>query len=128
MVVKLSGTILDLLVRVNGIHRLQAKHTKSSDEGAALRALREIRVQASPSWNASDIELMFWFIRNEDEPTSNGRQWHELLEQWLQLIPESERFPSVEGQVVTLEDLLAKEYVESDPLDLDHLSLSSDET
>lgn len=49
--------------------RLSSKHDKDSDEGRALRSLREIRVQASPSWDADRIELMFFFIRNEDDPT-----------------------------------------------------------
>jgi hypothetical protein len=105
--------------------RLQEKHDKESVEGEALRALREIRVRASPSWNDPVIELMFWFIRHEDEPTFKGKGWHELLKQWLDLVPESGRFQSVDGQVITLEDLSSKDYTESDPLDLDHLSISS---
>jgi hypothetical protein len=105
--------------------RLQEKHDKSSNEGDALRTVREIRVRASPSWDASEIELMFWFIRNENEPTFKERGWDELLEMWLELVPESGRFQPVEGQVTTMEDLSAKDYTESDPLDLDHLSNSS---
>jgi hypothetical protein len=104
--------------------RLQEKHDKSSDEGDALRALREIRVRASPSWNAPKIELMFWFIRNENEPNLKGIRWHERLEKWLDLVQESGRFYSVEGQVTTMEDISAKDYTESDPLDVDHLSNS----
>jgi hypothetical protein len=106
-------------------NRLREKHNKLSIEGDALRALHEIRVRASPSWNDSEIELMFWFIRNEDELNFEGIEWFELLERWLDLVPESGRFHSVEGQVTTLEALTAKDYIESDPLDLDHLSTSS---
>lgn len=104
--------------------RLREKHPKLSDEGEALRALREIRVRATPSWDASEIDLMFWFIRNENELTYEGMRWDQMLEKWLDLISESGRFKSIEGQVSALEDLTAKEYVESDPLDLDHLSTS----
>jgi len=46
--------------------RLSVKHGKESDEGRALRALREIRIRAAPSWDADEIELVFWFIRDED--------------------------------------------------------------
>lgn len=102
--------------------RIKKKHNKSSNEGDALRALREIRVRASPSWNDSNIELMFWFIRDEKQVDFQGLEWNQLLEQWLKLIPESGRFQEVHGLVVTLEDITAKDYVESDPLDLDHLS------
>ncbi|MFB2923295.1 MULTISPECIES: hypothetical protein [Aerosakkonema] len=102
--------------------RFREKHHKSSSEGEALRSLREIRVRATPSWNDSEIQLMFWFIRHEEQVQFQGTEWDKLLQQWLKLIPESGRFKSVEGQVVTLEDITAKDYVESDPLDLEHLS------
>ncbi|GAB1541810.1 hypothetical protein NUACC21_44830 [Scytonema sp. NUACC21] len=102
--------------------RLRDKHDKSSPEGEALRALYEIRVRAAPSWNDSKIQLMFWFIRHEEQVQFQGTGWDKLLQQWLKLIPVSGRFQSVEGQVVTLEDITAKDYVESNPLDLDRLS------
>lgn len=103
-------------------NRLSDKHDKATDEGEALRALREIRVRAEPSWNSSEIRLIFWFIRDEDQNQFKGVGWDQFLNQWLQLIPESGRYKNVEGSVVALEDMTAKEYVESDPLDLDHLS------
>lgn len=91
-------------------------------EGEALHALREIRVRAAPSWNAPEIQLMFWFIRDEEQVQFQELRWDHLLKQWLQLLPASGRFQSVEGLVVSLENMTAKDYVESDPLDLDHLS------
>lgn len=103
-------------------NRLRDKHDKATDEGEALRALREIRVRAEPSWNSSEIRLIFWFIRDEDQNQFKGVGWNQFLNQWLQLIPESGRYKNVEGSVVALEGMTAKEYVESDPLDLDHLS------
>lgn len=102
--------------------RLQDKHNRESSEGEALRALREIRVQAAPSWDATEIELMFWFIRHEKQDNFQGTEWNQQLSKWLQLISESGRFKSIGGVVVTLEDMTAKDYVESDQLDLDHLS------
>ena len=103
-------------------NRLRDKHDKANDEGEALRALREIRVRAEPSWNSSEIRLIFWFIRDDDQNQFKGVGWDQFLNQWLQLIPESGRYKNVEGSVVALKDMTAKEYVESDPLDLDHLS------
>jgi hypothetical protein len=102
--------------------RMKEKHDKDSVEGEALRALREIRVRASPSWNASQVELMFWFIREEEQSEFKGTGWDKFLQQWLNLIPESGRFYQVDGFVATLEDMTAKDYNESDRLDLDHLS------
>ncbi|MGH9623085.1 MAG: hypothetical protein ACRD4G_01950 [Bryobacteraceae bacterium] len=102
--------------------RLRAKHGKNSDEGEALRALREIRVRAAPSWDNDAVEIMFWFIRHEEVSDFNGESWGNHLKRWLDLVPESGRFRPVHGAVATLDDLTASEYVESDPLDLDHLS------
>ncbi len=79
--------------------RMQDKHDKDTDEGKALRALREIRVRAEPSWNAQEVTLMFWFIRHEEQSQFNGIGWDQFLEKWLELIPESGRFQNVDGVV-----------------------------
>ncbi len=65
---------------------------------------------------------MFWFIRDDQQVNFQGLEWNQLLETWLQLIPKSGRFQDVSGLVVTMEDITAKDYNESDLLDLDHLS------
>jgi hypothetical protein len=105
--------------------RLTDKHEKSTDEGRALRALREIRVLASPSWDAPYIDICFWFVRDDSHANFEGKSWADLLDEWLKLVPTAGRFQSVEGEVVTLQDLNAGEYVDSDPFDLDHLSADS---
>jgi len=104
------------------ISRMSTKHDKASDEGRALRSLREIRVRAAPSWDAETIRLMFSFIRTEDQPTFESQAWDVLLAAWLKRVPAAGRFATVDGAVLTLDDLTARDYVESDPLDLDHLS------
>ncbi len=103
-------------------NRLVEKHGRQTDEGRALRALREIRVRAAPSWGAPEVELLFWFIRDEDSDHLLGRPWPDMIEAWLRLVPAAGRFVLVEGIVATLADLSARDYVESDRLDLDHLS------
>jgi hypothetical protein len=102
--------------------RLLDKHGKNTDEGRGLRALREIRVQASPSWDARHVDIFFWFLRNEGDVDFEGRSWADLFKEWVKLVPTTDRFRSIEGQIVTLQDMNAAEYVDSDPLDLDHLS------
>jgi len=106
--------------------RLRDKHDKNSDEGRGLRALREIRVRAAPSWDAAGVDVFFWFIRNNEDADFEGKSWADLLKDWLKLVPAAGRFSSVDGLVVTLDDLTARDYVESDPLDLDHLSTRED--
>lgn len=102
--------------------RMSSKHDKQSDEGRALRALREIRVRAEPSWDADEVRLAFWFIRDADDATFEGKRWDQFLVEWEKRIPKGGRFVDVQALVQTLEDLTAREYVESDPLDLDHLT------
>lgn len=109
-------------IAANLLKRLQSKHDKDSDEGRALRALREIRVRAAPSWTADHVEVTFWFIPESDEVDFEGRDWNEYLDAWRKLVVSAGRFTKIDGVVRPLEDLTAKDYVESDPLDLDHLS------
>lgn len=112
------------------VNRLQRrvvdKHEKQTDEGAALRSLREIRVRAAPSWDHPDsVELMIWFIRDDGGDVFEQRRWAQHLQAWIDLVPATGRFVNVEGQVVFLDEMTARDLVESDPLDLDHLSTGS---
>jgi hypothetical protein len=105
--------------------RLADKHDRNTDEGRGLRALREIRIQAAPQWDGEPVELFFWFIRHTADADFEGKNWADLLKEWLKLVPPSGRFTSVDGQVATLDDMTARDYVDSDPLDLDHLSMGA---
>lgn len=113
----------DFNVLINKLHnRFSNKHEKDTEEGEGLRALREIRVLASPEWDAPSVALFFWFVRREADADFEGKSWVHMVKGWLDLVPKTGRFTEVEGQVVTLEDMTAADYVGSDPLDLDHLS------
>lgn len=102
--------------------RIEVKHDKCSPEGLALQSLCEIRVTATPSWSDKEaVCVHFWFIRYDQAQD----KWDEHLAKWLALIPPEGRFKEVDGVVVTLDDLTAREYVDSVPLDLDHVSMSS---
>ena len=48
--------------------------------------------------------------------------WEHYLTALPKARSKSGRFVRVDGVVQTLDDLTARDYVESDPLDLDHLS------
>lgn len=102
--------------------RLQQKHDKDTEEGRALRSLREIRVRAAPSWDSNPAEITFWFIRDAAVEEFAGKGWETYLTAWKKLLMPAGRFRTIEGIVVTLDDLTGRDYVESDPLDLDHLS------
>ena len=99
--------------------RIREKHDRQSPEGAALRALREIRVRAAPDWSAETVHVTFWFILADEGPSPpNDSQ----LQAWLDLVEKSERYQPVEGLLVTLDDMTARDFIESDLLDFDHLS------
>ena len=103
------------------LDRLKEKHGKATSEGEALKDLREIRVRAAPSWDAADVELMFWFVCSDEESAARIRAVTRL-ESWLGLLPAIGRFKKPMGAIVQLEDLTGQDYVDSDRLDLDHLS------
>jgi hypothetical protein len=112
----------DFVSLVEGFRdRITQKHAKGSPEGACLRSLREIRITATPSWDAMPVSLMFWFIVVEGVlPTAD-----ELRQQcgaWIGYLKPGDRFSSIDYDIVTLDDLSAREYLNSDLLDLDHLS------
>ena len=71
--------------------RLVDKHDKETDEGAHLRALREIRVRAAPSWDDAEIQLSWWFIKDAD-PADAEADWPTHMDQWLALFDQTGRF------------------------------------
>ncbi len=99
-----------------------SKNFKSTDEGAHIRALSEIRVRAAPSWEAQEVHLTFWFIKEEDPPSA-GVAWPACVERWLKLIDNKGRFRLEPATVVRLDDITARDYCESDRLDLDRSSI-----
>jgi hypothetical protein len=101
--------------------RLTTRHEKDHAEGAHLRALREIRVRAAPSWDDEAVRLAFWFIK-ETEPAGHAPAWDEWVDEWSGLFQQSTRFTIEAAVACRLEDITGQDYVESDRLDLDQLS------
>ena len=102
--------------------RLVAEHNRQTDEGMHLRALREIRVRAAPSWDDAEVQLSWWFVK-EAEPADVRTDWVAFLDQWLALFEPRGRFRLDPPIACRLEDMTALDYVESDRLDLDRLSV-----
>ena len=101
--------------------RMLDRHGRNSDEGRAVTALVEIRVTAAPSWGSSS-EVFLTFVRPEATPLITDENWAEHLEGWLDLCEPTGSIKSIDGAVLPLSGMTAQEYVDSDPLDLDHLS------
>lgn len=98
------------------------KHNRQTEGGSHLRALREIRVRAAPSWDHEIVELTVWFIKREDPPNVNPN-WSDHTDKWSSLIDTSGRFEVNFALACRLEDITAQDYVESDVLDLHGLSV-----
>ncbi len=97
-------------------------------EAAAIANLREIRVRPNPDWNAPNVTVTVYFVREIGAPeVVGGRPWHEWLEDWQRLLETapasggSQKFRA-EAIVQSLPAMTAAEYVLSDRLDVDHLS------
>ncbi len=116
----------DLELSLRGLtSRIKSKHDKDSPEGKALSALEEIRVTASPSWDAGAIDVFLSFcpatltdavnVMTEDD-------WDSLIDDWIGRASPTGVVARIDGAMVPLEELTALEYVDSDRLDLDHLS------
>jgi hypothetical protein len=98
----------------------EAPGGKQSDEGKHVDAIREIRVSDNPSWDADEVQLVFWFIKEHNPQPQN---WHKLLSEWEGLIDKSGRFKTDEPfYIVDIDDITAKDYLESQRLDYDQLS------
>ena len=110
---------------VKGIRRLRQrirdKHGRDSTEGRLLAALREIRVHAIPSWDAVQVVVRFLFIKDGD-PQGLEAEWFSQVDTWLDLVDRNGKFSIADPEVGRLEDFTARDYVESDRLDLNWVS------
>jgi hypothetical protein len=61
------------------------------------------------------VEVFFWFVREEDETLFEGADWSEMLKGWLGLVPARGRLNVVDGAVVTLDDMTARDCVFAKP-------------
>jgi len=115
----------DFVAAARGLQaHMVSRHNRQTDEGAHLQALREIRVRAAPSWDADQVQLSWWFVKHDD-PQDIPSDWRAFLNRWLTLFEQDDgrrRFRLDPPIVCRLEDMSARDYVESDRLDLDRLS------
>ena len=102
--------------------RIIDKHGKNSDEGAHIRSLREIRVCAEPSWSSDVVTIDLLFIKNSD-PADTETKWDLYADLWLSQFDQSGRFRFQQLVVYSLDDVTAREYVDSERLDFDRLSV-----
>lgn len=116
----------DLNTSLKGlVGRLRSKHPRDSEEGSALRCLSQIRVTGSPSWSSDEIDVFLTFspdTRGEALSVMSDEAWDQLVDTWIDRCEPTGVIAQVDGAMIPLEELTALEYLESDRLDLDHLS------
>jgi hypothetical protein len=94
---------------------------KSTPEGRHVDALVEIRVAAAPAWEAGEVAVTLWLIKDHDP---DKEEWFRWVGEWEKLMDQSGQY-RLDGppRLRRLEDMLASENVGSHRLDLDNLSL-----
>ena len=106
--------------------RIKDKHGRKTTEARAYNQLREIRIVATPAWESPEPSITFLFVRDDDGPMSAGLE--EAVESLMAKFIATGRFKDPQHRIVTLAEITAALYVASDPLDLDHLSSSTNRT
>ena len=116
----------DLSYALRGlVNRVKGKHARNSPEGRALESLEEIRIIGTPSWEAKEIDVFILFspaTRLEATEVITDDEWDKHINKWLERAKPHGVIRSVDGAMIPLDELTAREYLDSDPLDLDHLS------
>lgn len=105
------GSVRDYLKKI---------HRTNNDEGFLINSISEIRVTASPNWDAENITIFLWFILHPQAALSTN-DISQYIEKWLSLFGQSEKY-ELQGVVCRLEDMNALDYVSSERLDFDQLS------
>ena len=68
------------------------------------------------------MELAWGFIKDRD-PEDCAPDWANVVDKWIDMFNVSGRFRVVPPVVCLLDNITARDYVESDVLDLDSLSI-----
>lgn len=102
--------------------RIKKKHGKGSLEGKVLEQLAEIRVRAAPDWNADRVELTMMLITEDGPNPITDEEWSNQIADWQKLVTLCGRYGGFDIVRGSLDDFTARDYAESDLLDLDHLS------
>jgi hypothetical protein len=106
------------------VQRVTKKSGKDDTEGKALDAIQEIRITATPDWESPEISvfLTFTLYDGASAPEITEEEWSKLLEGWLKLCKPVGVIKIVEGTVLPLDQVTARDYLDSDRLELDYLS------
>lgn len=109
-------------------NHVREKHGKDSDIGKALATLKEVRVRATPNWDATPAEILFYFIF---EPPINPVQLQLMRTELTKLVDKIAWTDAFRWEMenkyalVSLDDITARDYAESVALDYYALTLAA---
>jgi len=100
--------------------RIMKKHGRNTPEGRFLAGAMEMRVRPPPSWKeVTHLEILFVYERLGNIPDDADEQIRALLARYVS----STSYCPLTGRAVSLETLPTADYLTSDKLDLENLSL-----
>jgi hypothetical protein len=105
---------------------IKKKYANDDAEGRALGLVEEIRITADPSWDSTDITVFLTFALTNGEAASEvtGEQWAALVEKCVKLCKPTGVIRGIEGAALPSDEMTAREYLDSDRLELDYISPS----
>jgi hypothetical protein len=87
--------------------------------GLELDRLNQIRVLATPAWNEDKVKLVFWFVKGA--ATDDKYDWNSFFEEFKANF-KSTKYEIVDCTIISLDDMSARQYLDSDKIDFDQLS------
>lgn len=107
---------------------VRKKHGKDTDIGKALETLKEIRVRATPNWDANPAEILFYFLF---KPPIDPAQLQLMRAELTKLVDKIAWTDAYRWEMdskfllVALEDITGRDYAESVALDYYALTLAA---
>ncbi|WP_136661823.1 hypothetical protein [Nitratireductor sp. XY-223] len=106
--------------------RASSKHDKQSPPGELFRSLRQIRVRATPSWEAETVELTLFVITHSGdrklvETDAIGKEFNELVKKMS--MPDGYRWSEPAFEIRTATQFSAEDIFTSQALDFEYLSV-----
>ncbi|MDE0135721.1 MAG: hypothetical protein OXM54_12865 [Acidimicrobiaceae bacterium] len=116
----------DLVVALNGLtQRIKQKYGKHSKEGRALRLLEDIRIRGFPSWTADEIDVRVLFCpptQHEADDCMAPEEWDDMIKEWIARATPHGVIRSIQGDWLPFDMMTARDYLDTDCLDLEYLS------
>lgn len=111
------------------LDKIKSKYGKpDSPLGKALSSLAELRVKPSPSWDADNVCVQFLLVyADKDKRNSSPSEIKDAFEAAMKKLPWQNGYSADDPAVIVggYGDFLARDYVESYPLDVNALSFAA---